>query len=153
MSDDSAPSVFPLSNSSEDELLDKNEIADKCPLCRSAKKYFFCSDCIRNGDFYSSRSVQRESSQRFGPLPPSEMLYFPSSTTLKLSCFLGLLKRKWLYSRLKGKFKSFWVFLKQLWRRKIELRQWWASHTFYLNLFMHLLMFIYLFKATQLKEN
>ncbi|XP_046464263.1 beclin 1-associated autophagy-related key regulator-like [Daphnia pulex] len=65
MSDDSAPSVFPLSNSSEDELLDKNEIADKCPLCRSAKKYFFCSDCIRNGDFYSSRSVQRESSQRF----------------------------------------------------------------------------------------
>ncbi|KAI9559975.1 hypothetical protein GHT06_013983 [Daphnia sinensis] len=66
MSDDSdiAPSDFPLS-SSEDELLDRNEIADRCPLCRNAKKYFFCSDCIRNGDFYPSHCVQRDSSQRF----------------------------------------------------------------------------------------
>jgi len=64
-SDSIAPSEFPLS-SSDDDLLDKTSIVEeKCPLCRSLKKYFFCSDCIRNGDFYFTHCVQNDTSQRY----------------------------------------------------------------------------------------
>lgn len=62
-SSDVAPSEFPLS-SSDDDLLEKQEHPNKCPLCRYTRKYFYCADCIRNGDFFHSRCVQRESSQR-----------------------------------------------------------------------------------------
>ena len=64
-SSDVAPSDFPIS-SSDDDLLDKTEtITDRCPRCRSSKKHFYCCNCIRNCDFYSSLCVQRESSQRY----------------------------------------------------------------------------------------
>lgn len=106
VSDDSdiAPSDFPLS-SSEDDLLDKNEIADKCPLCRSTKKYFFCADCIRNGDFYASHCVQRESSQRYVKIVSSAT----GSPTGKanLPVMAGSSKRKWHCLKSRGKSKSF----------------------------------------------
>jgi hypothetical protein len=62
--DSQAPTEFPLS-SSEDDLLEKTSVAShKCPVCRSAKKYYFCADCIKNGDFFYSQSTPHRNGVR-----------------------------------------------------------------------------------------
>ncbi|GLH05602.1 Uncharacterized protein GBIM_11196 [Gryllus bimaculatus] len=60
-----APADFHLSSSTEDSCTRLSPTFEKCPLCSSQRKVFYCRQCIQNGDFvhsvrhYSTRYAEK----------------------------------------------------------------------------------------------